>query len=93
MTRNVLIALLRNDLRLHDHAIFQLCSEPPPPEATFAQPVTHVLPVFVWDQRHIEVSGFPNIRKADKAGGGKGQSEQAKTRLLKIWRTGVHRTK
>ncbi|SPO25182.1 related to Deoxyribodipyrimidine photolyase [Ustilago trichophora] len=93
MTRNILIAVLRNDLRLHDHPIFHLCSEPSPSNAAFKQPVTHVLPVYVWDQRHIEVSGFPNLQKAQKAGGGKGQSQMAKTRQLGIWRSGLHRTK
>lgn len=93
MTRNILIAVLRNDLRLHDHPIFHLCSEPSPSNAAFNLPVTHVLPVYVWDQRHIEVSGFPNLQKAQKAGGGKGQSQMAKSRELGIWRSGVHRTK
>ncbi|KAJ9478672.1 putative Deoxyribodipyrimidine photo-lyase, mitochondrial (putative) [Pseudozyma hubeiensis] len=93
MTRNILIALLRNDLRLHDHPIFHLCSEPSPSNASFKQPVTHVLPVYVWDQRHVEVSGFANLEKAGRQGGGKGSSQFAKTRELGIWRTGVHRTK
>ncbi|GAK64152.1 cryptochrome DASH-like [Moesziomyces antarcticus] len=93
MTRNVLIAVLRNDLRLHDHPIFHLCAEPTPASAAFKKPITHVLPVYVWDQRHVEVSGFPNIEKAGKQGGGKGQSQFAKTRELGIWRTGIHRTK
>lgn len=93
MTRNILIAVLRNDLRLHDHPIFHLCSESTPSNAQFKQPVTHVLPVYVWDQRHVEVAGFPSIVKAGKEGGGNGQSQFAKTRELGIWRTGVHRTK
>jgi deoxyribodipyrimidine photo-lyase len=93
MTRNVLIAVLRNDLRLHDHPIFHLCAEPTPASAAFKKPVTHVLPVYVWDQRHVEVSGFPNLEKAGKQGGGKGSSQFAKTRELGIWRTGIHRTK
>ncbi|EST05766.1 DNA photolyase, N-terminal [Kalmanozyma brasiliensis GHG001] len=93
MTRNILIAVLRNDLRLHDHPIFHLCSEPTPSSAQFKKPITHVLPVYVWDQRHVEVSGFPSLVKAGKEGGGKGSSQFAKTRELGIWRTGVHRTK
>ncbi|UTT96905.1 hypothetical protein NDA17_004807 [Ustilago hordei] len=93
MTRNILIALLRNDLRLHDHPILHLCSDPTPSNAQFQQPVTHVLPVYVFDQRHIELSGFPSLIKADRASGGKGSTQFAKTRQLGLWRTGVHRTK
>lgn len=92
-SRNILIAVLRNDLRLHDHPIFHACSEPSPAGAKFSKPVTHVLPVYVWDQRHVEVGGFPGIEKADKEGGGKGQDQKAKTRELGLWRTGIHRTK
>lgn len=93
MTRNILITLLRNDLRLHDHPIFHLCSEPTPSNTQFKQPLTHVLPVYVWDQRHVEVSGFPGLQKADKNGAGKGEKQFARTRELGLWRTGVHRTK
>ncbi|EPQ29915.1 uncharacterized protein PFL1_02588 [Pseudozyma flocculosa PF-1] len=93
MTRNVLIAVLRNDLRLHDHPIFHYCAEPTPSGAKFKQPVTHVLPVYVWDQRQVEVGGFPGIQKADKQGGGLGQQQYAKTRELGLWRCGVHRVK
>ncbi|SOV09081.1 related to Deoxyribodipyrimidine photolyase [Ustilago sp. UG-2017a] len=39
MTRNVLIALLRNDLRLYDHPILHLCSDPTPSNAQFQQPL------------------------------------------------------
>lgn len=93
MTRNILIALLRNDLRLHDHPILHVCSEPTPSTANFTQPITHVLPVYVFDQRHVEVSGFPRLEKARKDGGGKGSGEYAKTRELGLWRTGIHRIK
>ncbi len=71
MTRNILIAVLRNDLRLHDHPIFHLCSEPTPSNASFKQPITHVLPVYVWDQRHVEISGFPNSRRPARRVGAK----------------------
>ena len=93
MTRNILIALLRNDIRLHDHPISHFCSDPTPSNAQFQQPVTHVLPVYVFDQRHIELSGFPSLIKADRASGGKARPQFAKTRKLGLWRTGVHRTK
>ena len=72
MTRNILITLLRNDLRLHDHPIFHLCADPTPSNAKFKRPVTHVLPLYICDQRHIEVSGFNDLTKAGKEGGGKG---------------------
>ncbi|CBQ70960.1 related to Deoxyribodipyrimidine photolyase [Sporisorium reilianum SRZ2] len=93
MTRNILIAVLRNDLRLHDHPILHLCSDPSPASTPFKQPITHVLPVYVWDQRHVEISGFPSLTKATSSGGGGGATQLAKTRALGLWRTGVHRAR
>ena len=87
MTRNILIAVLRNDLRLHDHPVLYYCADPTPAGAKFARPITHVLPVYVWDQRQVEVGGFPGLVKAGKG------NKLAKTRELGLWRCGVHRTK
>ncbi|PWN53911.1 cryptochrome [Violaceomyces palustris] len=92
-TKNVLIAVLRNDLRLHDHPVLYYCADPTPAGAKFKTDVTHVLPVYVWDQRNVEVGGFPGLVKADRRGGGKGQAQLAKTRELGLWRCGAHRLK
>lgn len=86
MARNILIAVLRSDLRLHDHAILHYCADPTPKDANFKKAVTHVLPVYVYDQRQIEVGGLPNLQKA-------GKKEEARTRTLGIWRCGAHRVK
>ena len=86
--RNILIAFLRNDLRLHDHPIFSQCADPTPPAAKFSKPVTHVLPVYVYDQRMIEVGGLPGLQK-----GGKKSSAEARTRTARFWRCAPHRAR
>jgi deoxyribodipyrimidine photo-lyase len=84
MTRNVLIALLRADLRLHDHPIFSACS----PSSNQLQSVTHVLPVYIFDQKYMEVGGITGIEKGDGPG-----KDGAKTRVAGFWRCGAHRVK
>ncbi len=86
--RNVLIAFLRNDLRLHDHPVFSQCAEPSPSSTKFQKPVTHILPVYVFDQRMIEVGGLPGLTKA-----GKKSNTEARTRLAQFWRTGPPRVR
>ncbi|PWN46339.1 cryptochrome [Ceraceosorus guamensis] len=85
-SRNVLLAVLRNDLRLHDHPIFSLCSDPSPAKAPFKKDITHVLPIYVFDQGRIEVGGLPGLKKA-------GKGEEARTRTGQFWRCGEHRTR
>lgn len=87
--RNVLIAFLRNDLRLHDHPIFSQAAEPTPSSAKFRNPVTHILPVYVYDQRMVEVGGLPSYKKH----GSDGRKGEARTRTLEIWRCGPPRVK
>lgn len=84
--RNILLAVLRNDLRLHDHPIFSACAEPTPPSAAFDREVTHVLPVYVLDQAQIEVGGLPELQKGAKGG-------EAKTRVAGFWRCGEPRVR
>jgi deoxyribodipyrimidine photo-lyase len=85
MTRNILIALLRADLRLHDHPIFSACSS----SSDQLKNVTHVLPVYIFDQKYMEVGGINGIQKGDGPGGKGG----AKTRVAGFWRCGVHRVR
>lgn len=84
MTRSILIALLRSDLRLHDHAIFSACR----PGSSALLNVTHVVPVYVFDQKYVEVGGITGLTK----GKGPGQNG-AKTRVAGFWRCGPHRTR
>lgn len=84
MTRSILIALLRSDLRLHDHAIFSACR----PGSSALPNVTHVVPVYVFDQKYVEVGGITGLTK------GKGPGHNgAKTRVAGFWRCGPHRTR
>lgn len=85
MPRNILIALLRADLRLHDHPIFSACT----PSSDKLKNVTHVLPIYIFDQKYMEVGGIPGMQKGDGPGGKQG----AKTRVAGFWRCGVHRVR
>lgn len=94
MPRNILLAVLRSDLRLADNALFHFASDPTPSHFPkqlgkdgFKKPVTHFLPIYVYDQRMIEVGGLPGLKK-----GGKGNKE-ARTRTAEFWRCGQHRTR
>ena len=46
--------------------------------------VTHVLPLYVFDERFIELSGLPGYER---------QGPEARTRLGKFWRTGAFRAR
>lgn len=84
MTRSILIALFRTDLRLHDHPILSQCTT----TSESLKSVTHVLPLYVFDQQHVEIGGLPGVQK------GKGPGYHgARTRVAGFWRTGAFRTK
>lgn len=88
MTRNILLAVLRADLRLQDNQIFHLAADPSPSSSSqhFRKPITHLLPIYVYDQRMIEVGGLPGLEKAEPA-------KEARTRAAGFWRCGEHRTR
>lgn len=88
MTRNILLAVLRADLRLQDNAIFHLAADPSPSSSStgFRKPITHFLPIYVYDQRMVEVGGMPGLQKAEPA-------KEARTRVAGFWRCGEHRAK
>lgn len=65
-----------SDLRLHDNPLLQLANAP---KAT-----THVLPIFVFDDRVVDCSSLP---------GWKGERGEATSRVLGIARCGANRTK
>ena len=77
MSRSIIITLLRNDLRIHDNALLHSAHS-----ATSG--ATHVLPLFVFDERHIELSGVEGYER---------KGPEAKTRLFGFWRTSVFRAR
>ncbi|GJN92090.1 hypothetical protein Rhopal_005119-T1 [Rhodotorula paludigena] len=78
MARNIILTLHRNDLRLTDNALFHCAHEREQDD------VTHVLPLFVFDERFIELSGLPGYER---------EGPEARTRLCKFWRTGAFRAR
>ncbi|CAE6419686.1 unnamed protein product [Rhizoctonia solani] len=81
MARRIAIALLRNDLRVSDNPILHA--------ARNASGITHLLPLFVFDDRQVELSGVVGYREAQH--GGDEPLPIAKTRICGFWRTGRHR--
>lgn len=45
---------------------------------------THVLPIYVFDERHVECSGLPGFKR---------KGSEARTRLCGFWRSGVFKTR
>ncbi|KDE04978.1 hypothetical protein MVLG_04626 [Microbotryum lychnidis-dioicae p1A1 Lamole] len=78
MARKVIVALMRNDLRIHDQALFHAA------HSQNNTDVTHLLPLYVFDERQIELSALPDYQR---------QGPEARTRIYKFWRTGVYRAK
>lgn len=77
---NILIYILRHDLRLSDNPIFHRLA------TQSDHGFTHLLPVYVFPAQQIEVSGFL------KAGNSSPYSD-ARSAVSKNWRTGPHRAK
>lgn len=78
MARTIILTLHRNDLRLTDNALFHCAHEREQDD------VTHVLPLFVFDERFVELSGLPGYER---------EGPEARTRLCKFWRTGAFRAR
>lgn len=77
---NILIYILRHDLRLSDNPIFHRLA------TQGNHGFTHLLPVYVFPAQQVEVSGFL------KAGSASPYPE-ARSAVSKVWRTGPHRAK
>ncbi|GAA6012570.1 hypothetical protein JCM11491_005437 [Sporobolomyces phaffii] len=75
MARKVTLTLHRGDLRIHDNALVSTAHA----EKSDA---THVLPIYVFDERFIELSGFPGYTR---------EGPPAKTRVCGFWRTSAFR--
>ncbi|QRV79569.1 deoxyribodipyrimidine photo-lyase [Ceratobasidium sp. AG-Ba] len=74
MARRIAIALLRNDLRVWDNPVLYAARDSPG--------TTHLLPLFVFDERQIELSGVKGFSSP---------GPEARTRICGFWRTGRHR--
>ncbi|CAE6430806.1 unnamed protein product [Rhizoctonia solani] len=81
MARRIAIAILRNDLRVSDNPILYAARDAPG--------ITHLLPLFVFDERQVELNGVSGFKEAQRP---KDEAlTQAKTRICGFWRTGRHR--
>lgn len=80
---NVLIYILRRDLRLEDNPVFHALSQ-----AATAQDHTHLLPVYVFAAQQVEVSGFIPPTSSEKS-----PYPQARSPVGNFWRCGPHRGK
>ncbi len=80
---NVLIYILRRDLRLEDNPVFHALASNP----GHLYPHTHLLPVYIFPAQQVEVSGFiPGGLNA-------GPDALARSKTGKFWRCGEHRVK
>lgn len=84
MAQQVLIYLLRRDLRVADNPIFNEISKLASQSHT---PFTHILPVYVFPAQQVEVSGF--IKDSSK----KSPYPEARSEVGKFWRCGPHRAR
>lgn len=77
---NILIYLLRHDLRLSDNPVFHWLA------SNSDHGFTHFLPVYVFAAQQIEISGF--IKD-----GSSSPYPEARGTVSNVWRTGPHRAK
>ncbi|CAO1628756.1 unnamed protein product [Sympodiomycopsis kandeliae] len=97
--RKVLICLLRLDLRINDNALWHFAHRdrpdnvPPyqglnasklPEERALWSMADHVLPLYVFDERELELSGLPGYER---------KGPEARTREYKFWKTGAFRAR
>lgn len=77
---NVLVYLVRHDLRLSDNPIFHRLA------STKDHGFTELLPVYIFPAQQFEVSGFIQDGSASPY-------PEAKSKVSRVWRTGPHRAK
>lgn len=77
---NILIYLLRHDLRLSDNPVFHRLA------TQSDHGFTHLLPVYIFPAQQIELSGFIQD-------GSPSPYPEARGEVSKVWRTGPHRAK
>ncbi|KAJ1032630.1 hypothetical protein NDA16_000653 [Ustilago loliicola] len=92
--RSVLICLLRLDLRVNDNPLFYYAHQTPKPivstaektvdlskledEALLGSATDYLLPVFVFDEREMELSGLPGFQR---------KGPEARTKEYGFWKT------
>lgn len=79
---NIIIYLLRRDLRLEDNPIFHAAA------TDAAKTYTHLLPVYAFPAQQIEVSGFIPKDSVEKS-----PYPEARSSIGGFWRCGPHRAK
>lgn len=88
-TPQILIYLLRRDVRLSDNPIFHQISRLYNSKEC---PFTHLLPIYVFNAQQIEICGF--IPEADEAAATpKSPYPEARSQVAGFWRCGPHRAK
>jgi len=85
----VLIYLPRRDLRVSDNPVFKQIAalSASPKKAAF----THLLPIYVFAAKQIEISGF--IKTGDSGKPPKSPYPEARSSVAGFWRCGPHRAK
>lgn len=78
----ILLFIFRADLRLTDHAGIHALATP-----SFTSNYTHLLPLYVFSPRQIEVSGFLKDKNA------RSPFPPARSHVGKFWRCGPHRVR
>ncbi|CAE6403063.1 unnamed protein product [Rhizoctonia solani] len=72
MARRIAIAVLRNDLRVSDNPILYAARDTPG--------ITHLLPLFIFDERQVELSGVPGFKEVQRPA--EQPLTEAKTRIF-----------
>jgi deoxyribodipyrimidine photo-lyase len=78
--KDILIYLLRRDLRIADNPILHHLS------TQKELPFTHLLPLYIFNAQQLEVSGFATA-------GEKSPYKEARSQVAGFWRCGPHRSK
>lgn len=89
MTKKILIYLVRYDIRLFDNPVIEEVSRV---YSASASPFTHLLPIFVFRENQVEVSGFIP-ESDDPSSTPKSPYPEARSKLAGFWRCGPHRAK
>ena len=84
MTSNLLIYVLRRDLRWNDNPVFHHLVQL---QQSSKQPYTHLLPIYIFSANQIEVSGFL------PSGSERSPYPEARSEVAGFWRCGPHRAK
>lgn len=85
--RNILIHLHNNDLRIHDSPVLAHA------HGAHGVHITHLLPVYVFDERVVHLGHVPGFKGAPAAGRNGADADGPRSRLGSFWRVGRHRAR